>query len=206
MSAQPPAVAQGMALQPIGSTPSNTAGTASILVAMVLLLIATVGSYIFVHDDRSSSSSTVSSAGGQPAGRKATGARAGGSAPSRATGSYPAPSSATASVVPVLDMGAVKRTMEAYLNAMQNHDLPAARSLVCPRFRGDYQGTYSPEGWAYKGWRTHYQDPVAGTNFSYVIATQNLFDEKTGTAKGSVTHAWQVEHDGGDYFVCGYIS
>ncbi|MDQ2748303.1 MAG: hypothetical protein M3Y44_02005 [Actinomycetota bacterium] len=182
---------------------------AAIIVAMVLLLAGTIASFIYVHQDKSSSSATVQSVGGQRTGGttgSAGRARATGTA-LRPSGTYPTPSNpAAAPTPPPLDMGAVQRTMEAYLNAVQNHDLPATRSIVCPKFRASYKGTYSPQGYAYSGWSAHYDGSVPGTNYAYVVVTQGLLDTSTGVKKGSETHSWYVERDAGSYYVCGYIA
>jgi hypothetical protein len=170
---------------------------------MALLLAATVGSYIYVHDEPTSSSSTVQGVGGSNArGGNGAGGRANGSravpVTSPPTNPYATPTP------PPLDMGAVRRTMEAFLNAFQNHDLQALRSVVCPKYRSLYRGTYSKGGYSYSGWTTHYEDPVGGLNYTYVVATQGLADT-TGAKRGSETHAWSVEHDAGEYYVCGYL-
>lgn len=177
---------------------------------MALLLAATVGSFIYAHHKSKSSSSTVQAVGGNNSGG-GNGAGSGSAArggratqPGRATSSAPDPYATP--TPPPLDVGAVKRTMEAYLNAVQNHDLAATRSIVCPKFRASYRGTYSPQGYAYSGWSAHYQDPVPGTNYAYVVVTQGLLDTSTGAMKGSETHSWYVERDAGDYYVCGYLS
>ncbi|MEP7021820.1 MAG: hypothetical protein ABI808_14335 [Pseudonocardiales bacterium] len=189
--------------QPAAPRPSNAGGVTSIFVVMALLLAATVGSYIYVHNEPTSSSSTVQSVGGgqQVGGSNGTGG--GGPPPGQATSSARDPYATP--TPPPLDMGAVRRTMAAFLNGLQNHDLEAVRSLVCPKFRSLYVGTYSKAGYSYSGWEAHYSSPVSGLNYTYVVVTQGLADA-AGAKKGSETHSWQVEHDGDDYFVCGYLT
>jgi hypothetical protein len=177
-------------------------------VVIALLLAATVGSFIYVHHEPTSSSSTVQAVGGQQTGGgNGTVDRStnGGSAPRPGGTTSSAPEPYATPTPPPLDMGAVRRTMAAFLNGLQNHDLEAVRSLVCPRFRSLYVGTYSKGGYSYSGWDAHYSSPVSGLSYTYVVATQGLADA-TGAKKGSETHSWQVRHDGDEYFVCGYLA
>ncbi|PZS17200.1 MAG: hypothetical protein DLM57_08965 [Pseudonocardiales bacterium] len=195
---------------PLAARGGSQGGVVAIMLTMALLLVGTVASWIYVHQDKTSSSSTVQTIGGQRAAGASSGSGGGARATSTAikqpNGAYPTPSNPYATPTPPpLDQGAVQRTMEAYLNAVQNHDLEATKSLVCPKFRATYRGTYSPQGYAYSGWSAHYQDPVVGTNYAYVVVTQGLLDTRTGVKKGSETHSWVVQRDAGTYYVCGYL-
>lgn len=103
----------------------------------------------------------------------------------------------------LLDPTAVARTLDGFMNALTYHDLATTRSLVCPKFRANYTGTYF-DGNEIAHWQRSAFDVPPNQNWIAIYVAINLRNPNSGAAAGTYNHNWIVEKDDGQYFVCGY--
>ncbi len=201
---------------PPGQPPRRTAGHPLGWIAMAALLVIT-GISAAVAWGQAGSSHTSAQLPGGPSGSYHQGGygslpKAGGSpGSSYAIPSYSLPSYTVPTYTPpaiptpsyLLDPTAVSRTLDGFMNAMTYHDLATVKTLVCPKYRADYVGTYF-NGEEIARWdRSAFTIP-ADQNWIAIYVAISLRNPNTGASAGTYNHSWIVEKDDNTYYVCGY--